>query len=209
MAVIPYLSKLAWGGTHSTSDEWSCSLHTHRTAIPTEDPAIFKTALTAWMNRTGSGLPTSSTLEYIKWNVIDPLSGRYASKDLARTAFVSPAVGGALSAGLPQQTLCITLATAAQRGRGHAGRTFPPSGAGFAFGNDGKLTQAAVLAAATSFAQLLNEIRTAGVSDIVVFSKIAQTITKVTSVRVGRVMDTQRRRRSSIDEEYQTVTLAP
>jgi hypothetical protein len=53
----------------------------------------------------------------------------------------------------------------------------------------------------------LNTIHTVTTGQPVVFSRIGQTATPILGVKVGRVIDTQRRRRASMVEDYQSVLL--
>jgi hypothetical protein len=54
---------------------------------------------------------------------------------------------------------------------------------------------------AATMLQGLNALFTPG-GRLVIWSKAAQTVTDITAIRVGHVVDTQRRRRRSLSESY-------
>jgi hypothetical protein len=151
-----------------------------------------------------AAVSAAAKLEWIKYNVIDPVTGRYADPTQSHTFNVVPPTPGLYSPGPPQLTMAISLLTDQARGRGHAGRVYPPSGGLNALGADGRMAVLDTQNSANAFRTLLMAIQTAGSTDIVIYSKAAQSFTAVTKTSVGRVLDTQRRRRSSLSEERWT-----
>jgi hypothetical protein len=88
-----------------------------------------------------------------------------------------------------------------------------PSGALPSF-SDGKITVATADAINAAFKTLLNAIGSSGVGTPAVFSQggkngAAPVTETVTGCRVGRVMDTQRRRRNKIVESYTATISVP
>ena len=109
-----------------------------------------------------------------------------------------------------QSTLCYTLLTGLP-GRSNRGRMYWPFLTA-TMGSGGKISTSSVtlVARATAFASMLNGITavapTSGLKAAVV-SKTALTVTTVTAVRVGDVMDTQRRRSDTLVEATGIVPL--
>lgn len=203
MAPVGELHRLVWGGKLFTTESWSCSLHVNSTPGLNIAASNFQAAFVAWMGRASSTLNPAASLDFVKFNTINPVTGRYTLPFSNELVSPNLAVGaGSVSHG--QLALCISTSTAVARGRGHAGRFYSPAGA---FGTDvatGLINATAAGAALTSALSLCRDINTivgAG-SSLVVFSKRAQTVTTITGLRVGRVMDTMRSRRRSLDESY-------
>lgn len=146
----------------------------------------------------------NARLTALKLNLIGT-NGRYVSQaDTVQHEFEAP-VPGLGSPGMPPQSaLAVTLRTEARRGRANSGRFYLPKLGGTLQG-DGRIaeTQAADIAvAATTFLDAMHVAlpgwRAAVMSDIG-----EGTMRFVTHVEVGRVVDTIRSRRTSLDEDRQ------
>lgn len=111
-----------------------------------------------------------------------------------------PGVG---TSNLPAQIAnVVTLRTAAQRGRASSGRFYYPA-TGRVVSSDGRLSAATAAAVAVDATTLLNSLN-AALPDwqVAVMSSIGTGTTRpVTHVEVGRVLDTMRSRRRSLEEE--------
>jgi hypothetical protein len=122
--------------------------------------------------------------------------------------YPTPVAGPNTTATLPQSALAVTLLTGIPRGRASKGRFYLPgwSPTGQA---DGRLTTTQADAVETAAKTWLNAIKaTAQVTDIVVMSKLGTgTAGTVLNVGVGRVVDTQRRRRRKLKEERTPLAL--
>lgn len=202
MAPVQTLYRLVWGGRLYEAEQWSCSLHVNSPAGLNLAASTFQAALTAWMGDGGAAINDKAHLDEIKFNEIVPTTGRYALPTTNVLAQNDIAVG-TTQGGAPQLSLVISLRTALPRGRGHAGRFYSPTG-NLGVGSDGRISAVAAAGAAAAGAQLvssINDVVAVGTGKVVVFSKIAQTVQEVTSVRVGRVIDTMRSRRTSLSEE--------
>lgn len=211
MAINGSIVKVVWGGKLFNTEEWSCSIHMGSLNTLEPNPSIFAPALLAWMANSSSGVSGAAHLDFIKANRIDPLTGRYADPTASHTYEVTTSPTGGTAAGPGQLSSCITLATAATRGRASKGRFFAPTGFESVLFTpaEGRLTQNCAAQMADSAKTLLTAFNAlANTGEVVVFSKIGQMTRKVTAVRAGRVIDTQRARRSSLDELYEVATLA-
>lgn len=152
-------------------------------------------------------LPTTVTA--LKMNLINE-NGKYANEAdtfaLYESDLTAPIKGNTASRVEPQRTIAVTTTTDAIRGRAHRGRFYLP---GFAINvaNDLRITTVQAQGIADSAAAFLAALdrpeNTKGwvlapavVSNIGVPGQIR----RITGVRVGRVVDTQRRRRFSLDE---------
>ena len=139
----------------------------------------------------------------IKLNEIGP-DGRYVNPETVLEEIEGGLVGVADSVIYPPQVaLVVSLDTAIRRGRAHAGRFYLPL-PGSPLLSSGTLSaadQLSYVTQATSFVEQLNDAmqpwQVGVVSDI---GPGAQQ--RVTSLRVGRVLDTMRSRRRSLDEAY-------
>lgn len=205
MAVVGSLYKLAWGGSLYGVDEWQNSLFVHSPVSLPLNPAAYEVALKAWHTANGHN---KANLDYIKFNEINPVTGKYASLVDSFTHVLSPSHPGAMTLAYPQLSAAMSIRTVRARGRGSAGRIYPPNGS-YPVATDGRIEQANVTAQLATFRTLINAINAANTGGVVVvFSKIGQTTTDVIKVSMGRVMDTQRRRRRALDEAATVSTLA-
>lgn len=208
--------KLVFGGTMPGLDEWSCSMIL---AGEVANPSLvatavdYKPAFTAWWGRASSSIAPGATLEYVKFNQINKSDGKYTSSGTSDTALYAPAlIGNPTSFKLPNQcTQAVTLHSELSRGRGSKGRFYPPTttfdGTSQTLGTDGRVGAVWSKGEADSAATLLNAINAIAVNlSVVVWSQIGQAAHGVEKVSVGRVVDTQRRRRSSLDEDRQFAT---
>lgn len=220
MTYRPHLL-LQWGGRMADSqEEWSNSL---RLAANTEDANALHSIAVDQVDEIAGEVATYvadgqgpygsvAHLDYVKLNPIGP-DGRYSSPNdtVAYTGGALTDVTGQGPLGPFQLSAVMTLTTPAARGRGHIGRFYVPVKGGLSFDLMGRVSQSVVDQWALSTATFLNAVNdnpgfdTAAVH-AAVFSKLGNPgpYWDVTGVKVGRVMDTQRRRRESLSEEYGT-----
>jgi hypothetical protein len=204
MAVVGTLHKIVWGGTLAVTETWSCSVHFLSPTAGDLDTTLIKTAISQWMSRQTSRVNNTAMLDWIKVNAIVPTTGLYLDQANARTLFVVPAVSGLAVSAIPQFTLAVSTTTDAVRGYASKGRFFPPTGDLEAnVGDDGRILPGMVTPLATSAAQLITDLNGSNDGECVVFSKVGQTTREILGVRVGRVVDTQQRRRKNLVEDYQ------
>lgn len=208
--------KLAFGGAMPGGDEWSCSLIlAGEVPTPTMEAAAvdYKVPVSAWFSRSDTSINMGCSLEYVKFNQINKSDGKYTDTTGSDTAIISPAIlPTSGSDKVPNQlTQAITIHSEISRGRGSKGRFYPPttcfSGTTSGIGTDGRMSASWTKMMADSAAELINDINALAVNlSVVVWSQVGQAAHGVETVSCGRVVDTQRRRRSSLIEDRQFAT---
>lgn len=203
MALDGVLHKLVFGGKLAQTESWSCSLHFITPTIPATNPQNFGAAVSAWFTRMDSNIADWANLEYLKINAVDPVTGDYLSQTESNTYFwVTPPVGQAPKV-VPHATLVCSWVTGVVRGPASKGRMYPPSGGLWAIGADGRTTTAAALAQSASHAQLITDLNGSAGGECYIWSQVHQVQQEIIGARVGRVYDTQQRRRKNLIEDYQ------
>lgn len=200
---------LQWGGTLPGGDEWSCGLRLASTSPSTaiNDPtalAATAAAVEKFHKAAGTGCHSRAVLTFTKLNLIGE-DGKYV--DPVTYEYVHANVpGGGTSTTPPPQQIClaVSLLTGVSRGPAHRGRFYLPIPV-FIAQTDGRIStadQATCKTSATTFLTDLNAV--SGNTDVAVFSRkrLAPAHRLVTSMAVGRVLDTQRRRRNKLLEAY-------
>lgn len=212
-----------WGGTLPGSETWSCGIRMAPAAtLPIldglPDPAALQTilgdhigpAVQVFHTKMETGISGAAKLSFVKANVIG-IDGHY--KEQTTLEVVYPNVAGNKQGNpMPNQcTMCVSTTTTFSRGPAHRGRFYlplpvvqPDATTGLvpaAFAND-------LADAAWAFITELNDWPTgAGINSpicVVMSRKLNAPATRViTGVEVGRVVDTQRRRRRSLPELYE------
>lgn len=209
------------GNLQGGLDKWNCSLSIVPSALgelgmPTVSQGTIDavaTVVSTWFqNGTTTGLSalSSISLTSIKLNRIGT-DGRYADP-VAMEKVYTPAVAGTASGNVaPQLTMVGTLRTRLERGRGSKGRFYMPPNATIAgISTDGRVTAVNAGVLAQAVATLVRNINSqyTAIGRVGVASDAGTGVFEhVTKVSVGRVVDTQRSRRSSFPEEYAHVTV--
>ena len=193
---------------------WSSEAFTWTLALSDQDdlmpegapetvPASIVTAVQAFHATTGM-ICNEARLTQIKLNRIG-LDGRYISQsETVLHDFAPPGIPGASSSPVaPQIALAVSLVTEKRRGPANAGRFYLPLPA-YPPAAGGVITTANATAVATAATTLLNALNTAVPAHrVVVMSNVGGGASEqVTRVRVGRVLDTMRSRRTSLPEGY-------
>lgn len=208
--------RLQVSGTGYQGEIWSWSLalqrnfeHPDEPPILDEVPAAVVTAVETFHKSTGAKIASLARLTTIKLNLVGE-DGRYVSESTTFHDFPPPGVAGSAAATPPAQlSLAVSLTTNASRGLASSGRFYIPYAAHtVASPTTGLLHADDVMATANAAVTLLNALNSGfPYGDVVVASKVgAGKFRPVTGVRVGRVMDTQRRRRNALREEHVTAT---
>jgi len=201
---------LQWGGKLPGNEQWSCGLRMVpiTSTVPTNDPAMLaaaSTAVRAYHVNGATFISQSAKLSFVKLNVVTP-AGHYA-EDATHEVVHSDVMGGGPSAApYPNQVaIAVSLTTGFSRGPAHRGRFYLPL-PGFVLGTDGTIASgnAIGLSGTTdTFIAALNAITTNAAVAVMSRKAGAPAHRLVTGNLVGRVLDTQRRRRRSIPEDYQ------
>lgn len=226
--------RLDWGGS-LYKDVWQCRIHLNGEIDQDLDlldevevePVLadiegdlkrWWTALTPTM---------SSTLEWLKLNELDPDTGRYVSQTTTVGRDWDPVPGPGAMKLAPQVSLATSWETGVRRGRAAKGRIYPPPTT-TTFDATGQVQEAEREKTANAGAQLISDLNNwpgiDAVTDltcIVLSTGSADYAAKhndpgwlthvkrnITSVRVGSVLDTQRRRRSALRETYTVAQLS-
>lgn len=207
------LARLNFGGRMSGGEEWSCSIMFAAVAESTPIVATadgFKPALSTWFAAPNSWMHKGAELDYVKFNRINRVTGKYVSTGTSVESVFSPSVvTSGTGVYTPNQlTQVITLHSDLTRGRASKGRFYPPNSAMNDSMNitatDGRMSTGKTMDMATTSEDLLIALKAAGEGYVpVVWSHLAQVAHAVERVSVGRVVDTQRRRRSSLAEDRQ------
>ncbi len=138
----------------------------------------------------------------LKWAPQD-VNGKYGAEGESITWLrPSPGQGQGTDAGYPQIAIVLSLRTSRTRGYASNGRMYFPSTMK-PTAADGLIAAGSASAVATAAATMIQSINAAGMGQVAVMSKVGAGRTElVNAVRVGRVMDTQRRRRNGLPESY-------
>lgn len=206
MAVNAHLYRLSWGGQLFVKESWACNIHVSSPDLIENPASDFTGALKAWMGTQ----PGSSLLSFVKFNEINRLTTKYVSQNDTNVDYLAPAFAGGSPPGPPQLTVAVSTTTGIQRGRGHAGRYFPPMNGSLvsvdANGASSGGDFTAYIAAQVTLLKALTAIIPSP-GHLVVASKIGQVENAITGIKVGHVIDTQRRRRKSLDEAYTAASI--
>lgn len=216
-----------WGGTCPGGEIWSNSLRlagddTGDSAhVPTQGELIdwlegpAKDAVSAFHQAPGTSVHPNCLLTFLKMNVVGT-DGRYIEAVTHEYVYPTPLPGGGSGQMHPTQVaLAISLTTGLSRGPAHRGRFYLPMPVMLVSTADGRIagaTAALCAAAAANFIVALADepgLDTGGGMRVCVMSRKtgAAATHVVTGVEVGRVLDTQRRRRNALDEDYQHVVV--
>lgn len=211
---------LAYGGSASGGEEWSCTVRLAGPSngfgdLPEADllpPAAVD--VSTFVNDSTYKLPNTHKLEWVKLNKIGP-DGRYLDPTSSHTHFYPTPPNGLYTCVHPHQVaLVVGTMTEAERGFGSRGRFYLPGGA-YAVTLDAVLgpvisdaDRDAVASAAASFMAALSSWP-AGAADLrphVMSSRgTLGAVRPITRVRVGRRLDVQRRRAGAQGEAYEEV----
>lgn len=189
-----------FGDAAQSAEEWQTGIRLDGTQIP--NTAALAAALDSFSTRIWQYMsaPSRNRLVGVKW-APQGTDGKYGDNGEAVEYFLPTPLSGSGSGGYPQIALCLSLRTSRSRGYASNGRMYIPST--YPVGGDGMLDENTCENSATSAANFVAEINALGLGDVSVMSNVgAGRIEAVTAVRVGRVMDTQRRRRNQLPELY-------
>ena len=209
--------RLAYGGAIGTEETWQNTIHLQapNTGLAITDQEWLEQTmndLKGWF--AGMNFAANTDLRWAKFNQIDPATGHYVSKDATNIVELTTPTKGKSSQGVPPNlSLCVTLTTASKRGIASKGRIFlPPLNIGFEPATGRIMTSEVnnAVASMKSFLQAINNpggiVGTSDAPRVVVLGR-GGVVKPVTGLKIGNVMDTQRRRRKSMKEVYAEGTL--
>lgn len=192
------------GPAYGELEQWATGVRLRRTTVPSvAEVEAAGEAFIAFMNNSemqGSGACKMQSAKWAPQNV----EGKYGDGAPVEHLFANRTIGTNQS--MPAQiAVVISLRTARPRGRASNGRMYIPALPQLE-ANTGKFSVATALDIATAAAEMLTAIGAALSTQCVVGSAVGTGLLEnVTGVRVGRVPDTQRRRREGLVEDYSEV----
>lgn len=171
--------------------------------VPPSVPPGIETAFREFFATPGAFSPQTK-LTMLKLNQIGT-NGRYTQDESVELELDPPAAGVFAQYQAPQVSLVVSLETAKRRGRAHAGRFYLPAPCQLP-NSQGILDDVARNVYKNATDTLLQAIQDELVGyRLGVVSNIGAGAQEyVTNARYGRVLDTQRSRRSSLEEDYVT-----
>ena len=202
---------VTYGTLSAEPDIWNVVMHCLADTEPDASglDEIAANVLAAWTAHIFSGTPGAQLSTYCAMDGVKAYSldaeGHALAMGLAVPDGGSPT--GSAATGLPMQlAVCVSLNTA-RPGRSYQGRSYLAGLAGEAVSASGLLTEATTLIFANAFAAMMSEVNAstyAGGEGLTlgVLSKLKTNIQDITHVRVGNIVDTQRRRRNAVAEAY-------
>lgn len=206
---------LAWGGTMPGNEVWTNTLrmrYVFAELKPTQETVAgwlaggFKDSLATFWTGVKGIVGPGTKLAWMKANRVG-VDGKYTDPTTNLYTWAAPIAGTAPSDPPNQSALAISTKTAIARGRAHIGRFFLPATQVALEATTGAMTLATAQNIATFAAAYINNLNNA--TDLAtidqckcaVFSNIgAGDHQDITGIRVGRVVDTQRRRRNKTVE---------
>ena len=197
------------GDSYSGTEEWQTGIRFTGTLPPDEAQfGLVDAAVSTFLQTTALRFPAGHRYIGLKWAPQD-VNGRYPEgADSVEWLRPSP-LSGNVSGGFPQIALVTSWRTARTRGRASNGRSYWPSVQVVNAGT-GRFPLAEGTSVATAAATLIGSLNDAALGTAAVMSSVgAGLVEPITGVRVGLVMDTQRRRRNGISEEYTEVAAVP
>ena len=172
-----------------------------------EDAALtdMKSAVQTWFGTPGNRIRSDAQLEGLKLNEIGP-DGKYAHPVTHQVAYGAGVTGG--DPPLWPTFVCVvwSWSTAAARGPGSKGRVYPPNTPGSATTGHTTIDSTEQGHQKDSAKALLSAISNPGGGNFPfaprVVSKVGAAINVINGVRVGSVLDVQRRRKDQFVETY-------
>lgn len=202
---------LQWGGSLPGGEIFSNGLRMAPIAgagAPVFDQAILNgavAAISAYHARQTTWISPRCLLQFVKLNVIG-VDGKYTEAVTHETVVANiPGGGNVDNTPANQVALAVSLTTAVSRGPAHRGRFYTPVPCVLPAA-DGLLAVGDALNAKNSAQTLITALNaiTPNFQVAVMSRKAGNPGSRfVTGVQVGRVLDTQRRRRNKLAEAYQ------
>ena len=212
---------MVWGGALPGGEIWSNSLRLAADHLGDDPIGVWtwqqlddwlhgelKDEVRAWHVSVGAHIQMGATLQYVKLNYVN-MAGHYVDPNTHEHVYSPPATGQ-YSGPIPpnQVALVVSLVTGLERGYAHRGRFYSPLPAA-AVQDDGLISvgiATEVANAAAAFLTAVNDTpgldNTSSPNVCVMSSRGTGATHVVTGVEVGRVLDTQRRRRADIPESW-------
>lgn len=212
--------KWSFGGRLGSAEQWSCNMSMTDASggasgvdglILDDIAAVVEPLLRSWWNDSRGFFGNDVYLDELRGSVLEVSSGGAKPTTVVPTRFYSFAdfTGGALDPGdggiaLPYEVaLCLTFRTALSSRRGRGRIYLPPLSVGQVAAG-GLITSSVASAVASNFGYDVLAPAIAGGFEWRVVSQKGATSNEISSVQVGVVPDSQRRRRNALDEARTT-----
>jgi hypothetical protein len=199
---------LQWGGILPGGEQFSCGLRiapTTGTAIEYTDANLTACAAAVATWHANASISPRALLTFTKLNAIDG-SGHY-SESVTHEHFHASVPGGGTDGNTQanQVALAVSTTTGFARGPAHRGRFYMPLPT-ILIGADGEIPtsdRGYVVGKALALLAAVNAAQPTGQAVSVMSRKMGAPFNRVvTGIQVGRVYDTQRRRRNKLAENY-------
>lgn len=208
MAYLQPFLRLVAIGSLPQGETWTWSMAFGSDFGPADPPAAIPagvlTAIETFHDSTDVALGNGVTLNAVKLNMIGT-DGRYVNpSDTVEHVYETPVAAPGTIQLPPQCATAVSLLTEARRGLAHRGRFYVPR-LGRTTGPDGRLSttdQSYLLTAAAAMVDSLNDALGPDFHCVVVSDRRTGAQRRVTSMAVGRVVDTIRSRRRGLEEDY-------
>jgi hypothetical protein len=200
-----------WGGKLPGGEQWSCGFRMRKKTAGAVDSGAgllvgIGAALSAYHTRADTLIGAAAKLSFVKVNAIG-VDGHYVADGTNQAIFGDLAGGVGGGTAYPNQVCCVvTLTTGFSRGPAHKGRFYLPLPAGMGVSTDGRCLAAVAQSVSDSTDTMIAAVNGVNADyEVAVFSRKtgAAGNRRVTGNVVGRVLDTQRRRRRQLAEDWQ------
>jgi hypothetical protein len=200
---------LQFGGSLPGTEGWSCGIRFGQSPAGAGEfgavPGMLvpaKNALSTWFTSAGAKISSLASLQFVKLNAID-VNGHYVYPD---TNEVLLSVAGGAAGTVPPNQVCLAASwtTGVARGPAHRGRMYVPLPV-VPLDVDGRISDTNATTMKAVLTTLLTTLQGLHATwKPAIFSRKAgaPAYRLITGVQVGRVLDTQRRRRRSLLESY-------
>jgi hypothetical protein len=201
-----------WGGKLPGPEQWSCGLRLRKKTAGAIDSGAgllvgISGAIATFHASADAQISAAAKLSFVKVNAVGT-DGRYSGAGTNQALYAdTPGAGAAIQKYPNQIAWAVTLTTGFTRGPAHKGRFYLPLPDCYIAGTDGRVSTAAAETLHGAVATLIGAINTVNADyEVAVFSRKSGAAgnRKVTGNAVGRTLDTQRRRRRSQVEDYQS-----
>lgn len=214
----PWLGLVFNGYLAGGQDIWSCGLSLAPLQIFTGGNEPGQSLVQAGYDEWASAIFGDAADEFASSTVLTGASLYYHATSAAPASIewaavtADPQPSGSSSSALPSECAVVCSTLTGFPGRSKRGRFYLPGLAPHVLASSGFLGTEEVttlLSACQAVVQALNAVEAGGdpVAEVVVRSAVLGSYTTVNALKMGNVMDSQRRRRNAIIEDYQTASL--
>lgn len=194
MPALTHLMRFSFGGPLFGLESWSCTINFNAAQSVQPDPDVVKSALTAFKDQLQGG----AQIGWWKYNEVSSATGKYLFAE-SNTYELNPVLTSGSPAVPAQLAVVATFGTQFKRGPAHGGRIYIPA-SNTVGDNDGLVAVLVTQQRQTAVKTFLNTLTTAAAHTPIIWSPKSHIANNITSVGVGRVIDTQRRRRRNLKE---------